>query len=163
MRTPRSFGRFSFDLPQHQFDLVLNLEVVEHLNEPLHPESHIDEIGMFQGAGAQNMFGECRRVLRDGGALCLTTPNARSIDVIGNVLMRRTPYQYEYHVREYTRDEITKMAMGAGFSLKTYRTFFAWNSRPDIDRDRLLRQLEILGFDMSDRGDDAAYLFVATD
>jgi SAM-dependent methyltransferase len=140
MRTPRSFGRFSFDLPQQQFDLVLNLEVVEHLNEPLHPESHIDEIGMFQGAGAQNMFGECRRVLRDGGALCLTTPNASSIDVIGNVLMRRT-----------------------GFSLKTYRTFFAWNSRPDIDRDRLLRQLEILGFDMSDRGDDAAYLFVATD
>jgi SAM-dependent methyltransferase len=153
--------RFAFDLPSRQFDLVLSLEVVEHINEPLRPTSHIDEIGMFQRAGARNMFSECRRVLKDGGALCLTTPNASSIDVLGNVLMRRAPHQYEYHVREYTRGEITDLATRAGFSLKAYQTFFAWNSRPDIDRDRLSRQLASLGFDISDRGDDAAYLFTA--
>ena len=48
--------RFAFDLPPQRFDLVLSLEVIEHLNEPLQPTSHIDEIAMFQKAGARNLL-----------------------------------------------------------------------------------------------------------
>ena len=105
------------------------------------------------------MFNECKRLLKEFGFLALTTPNATSIDVIGNVLRKRSPFQYPLHVREYTKQEIVAMAARAGLGLVAYRTFFAWNAREDINRDKLMIQLAALGYELSDRGDDAAYLF----
>ena len=42
--------RIPFELPSKQFDLILSLEVVEHINDPLQPTSSIGEIAMFQAA-----------------------------------------------------------------------------------------------------------------
>jgi SAM-dependent methyltransferase len=153
--------RYPWAAPDASADLVLCLEVLEHLNDAHHPGASIGEIGMFTGSGARNMFRECRRVLRTGGRLALTTPNAESVDVVGNVLQRRHPFRYAPHVREYARAEVVALAAEAGFRAERASTFFAWDSYPDVDRDALMAGLRALGFDMTDRGDDALFVFRA--
>jgi SAM-dependent methyltransferase len=153
--------RYGFPLHGPCTDLILCLEVLEHLNDAHFPGTPIGEIATFTQSGAYNMFRECRRLLRPGGLLVVTTPNANSIDVIGNALRRRHPFQYPPHVREYAPAGVIAMAEACGFTCEAFATFFAWNSHPDIDRAGLMDQLAALGFDMSDRGDDAFFAFRA--
>jgi SAM-dependent methyltransferase len=153
--------RYAYPVPDGSADLVLCLEVLEHLNDAHLPGASIGEIAMFAHSGARNMFRECRRMLRPGGRLALTTPNAGSIDVLGNVLRRRHPFHYPPHVREYPPSEVLALAREAGFLVERADTFFAWNSDPDIDRAALMAGLAALGFDMADRGDDAFFVFRA--
>ena len=58
------------------FDLIVSFEVFEHLEDP------------------QRYLSECRRVLRPGGRLVLSTPNRSAWDLH----MRSIGSQYEYHV-----------------------------------------------------------------
>lgn len=150
-----------YPAPDNCAELVLCLEVLEHLNDAHLPGASIGEIAMFTHSGARNMFQECRRLLRPGGRLALTTPNCESIDVLGNVLARRHPYRYAPHVREYARGEVVALAEEAGFTTERNSTFFAWNASPDTDRQALITGLHAMGFDMADRGDDAFFVFRA--
>jgi len=63
-------------LADTSFDLVVSFEVFEHLEAPL------------------DYLSECRRVLRPGGRLVLSTPNRSSWDIH----MRSIGTEYEYHV-----------------------------------------------------------------
>jgi hypothetical protein len=81
------------------------------------------------------------------------------VDTIANVLRWRHPFQYSPHVREYAPNDVQQMGLEVGFQLAHFSTFFAWGSHPDIDREALLQGLIRLGFDMSNRGNDALYVF----
>jgi SAM-dependent methyltransferase len=150
-----------YPAPDAGADLVLCLEVLEHLNDAHRPGASIGEVAMFTHSGARAMFRECRRVLHPGGRLALTTPNAASVDVLGNVLRRRHPCLYPPHVRAYAPAEVVGLAGEAGFEAERTSTFFAWNPHPDVDRDALVAGMDALGFDMADRGDDAFFVFRA--
>lgn len=155
--------RFPLDLPSDTYDMVLMLEVLEHLNDRHRPESEISEIAMFTGSGANSCMREVHRILKPGGHLVLTTPNASSVDTLGKVLLKLHPFQYGPHVREYTPDEVIELARSCGLGLISHSTIFAWNALPGIDREQLLGAIISLGFDASDRGDDAVFMFCKND
>jgi len=72
--------------PDHTFDLVTSIEVIEHLIEP---EQYLAEI---------------RRVLKNGGILVLSTPN--------KLISSPTPgTMWPYHVREFYPDELRTLLM----------------------------------------------------
>lgn len=104
-----------FPYPGASFDTVLACEIFEHfLHDPMH------------------MLVECRRILVDGGALVLTTPNVASYTAVARVLeSSANPQLYskypnptgEYaelevgHMREYTPGELREALEAAGFSI----------------------------------------------
>lgn len=140
--------------PSASQDVVLMLEVLEHLNDYHTADSVISEIAMFTGSGARCCLREVKRVLAPGGHCVLTTPNAISVDALGRVLLKRHPFQYPPHVREYAPDDVAELAREAGFEIVLATTFFSWNALPGADRGTLLKLIADAGYDPSDRGDD---------
>jgi SAM-dependent methyltransferase len=151
--------RFPYAFPGDAVDVVLSLEVVEHLNDSHNMGSSIEEIAMFSMTGAKCMFGEAFRILKTGGKLIMTTPNANSLDVIGNVINNRHPFQYPPHVREYTIADILQLGAAAGFACDYVSTFFAWNSMPDVSRAHIMKIIQEAGADTANRGDDSLFIF----
>ncbi len=98
-----------FPYPDGSFDLVTWCEVIEHLTEnPVHT------------------LAEIHRVLKPGGALVLSTPNASRADSIVNFLLGRNiydpyhlgaPLKGSRHSREYTLPELKDLLEGCGYAL----------------------------------------------
>ncbi len=95
------------------FDVVLACEIFEHLRvDPMH------------------LLLESRRVLRDGGALLLTTPNCASIGSVARALRGENPQVFAQfarpekgedraaHVREYTPSELARALECAGYQVE---------------------------------------------
>lgn len=112
--------RDQFPYPGDSFDLVLACEIIEHfVTDPMH------------------CLLECRRVLRDGGTLLLTTPNIANHTAIGRVLQgsehpnlfplySREP-AHRPHVHEYAPYELATLLHDAGFELVRIATRRAAN------------------------------------
>jgi hypothetical protein len=65
-------------------------------------------------------------MLRPGGVLFLTTPNACSYNVLGKVLTMQAPMVYRPHVREYAPAEVDTMLREAGFRIERFETCDPW-------------------------------------
>ncbi|WEN14944.1 class I SAM-dependent methyltransferase [Rhodanobacter sp. AS-Z3] len=94
------------------FDVVLFCEVLEHLtNDPLHAMM------------------ELKRILKPGGQLVLTTPNAARLENVSAFIEGRNMYDpyskygaYGRHNREYTRHELVSLLKHCGFDVQTSYT-----------------------------------------
>lgn len=97
-------GRFPFQ--DAQFDVVLFCEIIEHL--------FIDPLAVIK---------EIKRVLKPGGALILTTPNANRLENMAKMIAGTNIYdpysgyygQYGRHNREYNISEILQLLDYCGF------------------------------------------------
>jgi len=107
-----------------EFDLVLGMEIFEHL--ALDPYFFLCQAA---------------RVLRPGGHIILTTPNVGSHRGVQKMLNRQPPYSfgifvptggvYGRHNREYTPREIEALAHGAGFVTQHLSTVDVYEDKVD--------------------------------
>jgi SAM-dependent methyltransferase len=105
------------DIPQH--DIVVMAEVIEHLPvAPLH------------------ILRKIKKLLRPGGYLILSTPNAVAIGKRVKMLKGQCPYtqisedpRYPSHFREYTSFELLDFTNSCGFSCIRYGITNDWNWR----------------------------------
>jgi SAM-dependent methyltransferase len=100
----RSDLRYSIDAAANSTDLILCLEVIEHLKD--RTEETFDELVLFQQSGARSYAAEVWRVLRPGGLFVFTTPNPCSTFALQSLIAGRAPMVTREHVREYTREEL---------------------------------------------------------
>ena len=106
--------RDEFPFEDASFDVITCLEVLEHLA--------IDPMGMMS---------EINRVLKPGGLLVLTTPNAVRTANVVNILLGEQPcgwnpyngFDTNRHNREYTPREIERLLRASGMSASEVTTF----------------------------------------
>lgn len=102
-------------LPDASADVVMMCEVLEHLShDPMHA------------------LLEANRILKPGGLLFLSTPNADSAEALRRMLRGRHPGQaaelwprkmyYFGHRREYAPDELRTLLAAAGFRIEQLET-----------------------------------------
>lgn len=116
-----------YPLPEQSADAVLLTEVLEHLRD--YPARSL---------------GEARRILRVGGCLILTTPNAAYVRKRWQLLRGRSIYTplgdwlhglpHARHAREYTREELETLVRSAGLEpvLVTSRHFYRQGGRRSL-------------------------------
>lgn len=110
---------WTFPFPDAQMDVIVFGEVLEHMtNDPMHA------------------MREIWRVLKPGGVLVLTTPNAARLENVVALLEGRNLYDpysaygpYGRHNREYTRHELHRLLEYCGFDIEVSYTA---NVHPDI-------------------------------
>jgi SAM-dependent methyltransferase len=141
--------RDPFPYPDEHFDLVVAGEIIEHMShDPMH------------------LLLESRRVLREGGALLITTPNVSSITSVAKTLDGHDNPQifflYERpdangtseigHVREYTAHELGEIVKAAGFEVQQLFTTFIDEFASHLP---LLKFLEANGYNTENRGEQS--------
>lgn len=152
--------RLPFEIASSSVDCVLCLEVLEHIKDTYWSETSIERIALFNYSGVNNVFSESFRILKPGGYLLVTTPNASSTDVILRVIRGEHPHLFEPHVREFAPIQIKSIGERVGFVLEGFGTMFAWGVGSADERDRVLRFITDMGGNPSNRGDDAVYAFL---
>jgi 2-polyprenyl-3-methyl-5-hydroxy-6-metoxy-1,4-benzoquinol methylase len=92
---------FNQPLPfnSNQFDLVISLEVIEHLYE------------------AENFLLEINRVLRSKGQLIISTPNIAWWGYRLFMLLGQPPKKEGYHLRFFTHNTFIKLLSSSGFKI----------------------------------------------
>jgi predicted SAM-dependent methyltransferase len=149
--------RDDWPLQGESVDAVFSLEVMEHLHDKL--DGTLESLISFSANGPRKMFTEAYRILRPGGRLFLTTPNANSIDAMLNIAMLKHPFIYAPHVREYTVDEVGGMATAVGFKIELCETIDAWPNYQEISRAWVHDFLALHHFKVDHRGNDLIAIF----
>ena len=140
--------RSEFPYPSDRFDLLISMEVIEHICDINY--QHATTL-----SGAKHCLEESLRVLRPGGRMFLTTPNASSVWVIQRALLHEPPWLYPYHFREFTPAELRSLVEEAGFRIldaKTERVWHFWDFEP------IFKFMRDQGYSQDDRGDDTFLL-----
>lgn len=102
----KGYNTYQFDFNQkfpfknNRFDLVITLEVIEHLVEPA------------------NFIDEIKRILRKKGYLLISTPNISWFGFRFFSLIGRPPFRAGYHFQFYNFYTFKKLLINNGFSLK---------------------------------------------
>ena len=145
---PANIERDPLPYESDSFDLVLGMEIFEHL--ALDPYFFLREAA---------------RVLKPGGHIILSTPNVASHRGVGKTLNGHAPYSfgifvptggvYGRHNREYAPFEVERLAQATGFETRSLKTLDVYDDTIDPDIARLLCERDD---DLSLRGETIFYV-----
>lgn len=113
----------NWSIKSNEFDLILNMEVVEHLTDQYvekteNPEYCYDYNGKFISSGVINCLLESNRILKKQGRIFLSTPNSLSYLNMHKMLLAEPPHQWLNHIREYSLDELQELFDKTGLEIK---------------------------------------------
>lgn len=141
--------RYDLARPDAKWDLCLCMEVIEHV---------ADQDGLnteWRGSGVDVMLAEAKRMLKPGGFLFVSTPNAASITAIHHALRLAPPMLYRPHVREYAPYELDEIIRKAGFNITRRETFDLWRNAIDPGQHKMISQfIYNMGYPVELRGED---------
>jgi SAM-dependent methyltransferase len=120
--TGESDLRYPLPFDSNQFDLVLCMEVIEHLKDRVE-----DDRALATGSGVRNLVSEIARILKPGGRVFLSTPNLACWQSIHLLLTGRHPYFFQGHHRELTWNEVSAYLCEAGLEVERCETLDVWN------------------------------------
>eukprot|EP00929_Paragymnodinium_shiwhaense_P111981 TRINITY_DN80229_c0_g1_i1.p1 TRINITY_DN80229_c0_g1~~TRINITY_DN80229_c0_g1_i1.p1 ORF type:complete len:339 (-),score=36.52 TRINITY_DN80229_c0_g1_i1:338-1354(-) len=108
-------------VPSNTFDLVICLEVLEHIADLSPVEQGKPVVGYmfpvaFWKSGMETLLNEIHRVLKREGQLLLSTPNTNSLRHIERAIKHQVPLLDRKHVRELSTEEIGQLLMSHGLS-----------------------------------------------
>lgn len=146
--------RYAWNLPPESSHLIICTETVEHLADP--PNPSFNE-GFYQ-YGMTALLQESFKVLKPGGYLFLTTPNAASVIHLKAVLQGAPPWFFINHVREYTAEEIIGHVTKAGFEIVKHRDVHCMSVTAYSDYAPIYQLLLDYGFPVTGRADDLFFL-----
>jgi len=109
--------RHRFPFEDNSFDFLINMEVVEHIKD-----QDDSDRAWFNRSGLNNFFSELYRIMKPGGHMFLTTPNACSAKNLVRVLMLKTPLSWFNHVREFSPWELWGELTRHGFEIEAMDT-----------------------------------------
>ncbi|HEV2364879.1 MAG TPA: methyltransferase domain-containing protein [Caulobacteraceae bacterium] len=150
--------RYAIDCPDSTFDLLISLEVFEHIKDQ-DPKT-FDEMVNFNFGGTDAFIGEMWRIIKPGGCLLLSTPNACSLINLQRLLSYEPPMMFWPHVKEYSPAELIRRFEKRGFALRHWETLYGlFNLEPPQRAVLLERLFTARGASAENRGDIALYLF----
>lgn len=115
-----------------RYDAVLCMEVLEHIHD-----QEAEKPTEWRATGTGYLLGYAHRMLKTGGFIFITTPNACGYHAIHNALTMQAPAVYRPHVREYAPQEVAAMVQSAGFTIERFATETCWAYGTLGDRTRL--------------------------
>ncbi len=136
--------RRPFPLEDSTFDLVICMEVIEHVFD-------LEILQATTFSGVNHVLQEIYRILRPGGQLFLTTPNASSTWIIQRALLNQPPLAYEHHFREFTFQEINSLVESAGLEIVEAKAEQVWAF---WDFEHITDFMSSNGYSLENRGDD---------
>ena len=130
--------RAPFEVESEICDWVLCTEVIEHIKDK--NSDDIGELEAFNYSGVDNLLSESARILRPGGRMFITTPNAASFTSLYKWLFGELPFMDPNHIREFTVDILNEVCSRNGLGLESLELKNSWGEVPA----HLLVQLEDL-------------------
>lgn len=134
----------NYPLKDNYYDLIIATEVIEHICDDPYQEA-------TTFSGVKNMLLEFNRILKPNGKLFITTPNATGIWLIQRLLLHEIPWFYDYHFRELSINELSKLLFSAGFKIQdisTKQVWHFWNYEP------IYEFMKNNNYSIENRGDD---------
>lgn len=151
--------RYNFITKHNKYDLIISLEVIEHLKD--RDSSYIPTLATQVNSGIWNFFINCNRLLDVNGLLFITTPNMNSYLSMLNLINYKNPNFFTPHPKEISKDEIYHFNKVCNFNIIKYNTFNVWNKQAEkskiiIQINKLLKTIdpELI----KDRGEDMFFI-----
>ncbi|MFN4122585.1 MAG: class I SAM-dependent methyltransferase [Flavobacteriales bacterium] len=116
--------RYGISFGENTFDLVLNMEVIEHIKDL--NEAPMDWVDM---SGLKNFIREIQRVLKPNGKMFISTPNSLSYNNMNLFFNQEAAWMWYGHFKEFTVPDLCRHIADGGLKIDMVKTLNVWPQR----------------------------------